>query len=137
MIIAIDGVAASGKGELAQFLAKHYRCEFLPTGNLYRLVAKMLIDDEVNIDSFVVSPLKKNIIDAVEGKDVLDENLVSDTISQVASKIAKVKMVRQVLTEFQREWIKKREMAVVEGRDVGTVVWPKAEVKLFWWQIRR
>jgi CMP/dCMP kinase len=131
MIIAIDGMAASGKGELVKFLAKHYSCEFLPTGNLYRVVAKKFIEDGLDIDKFVISLSKKDILNILNKADILDTSLVSDIISQTASKIAKVKEIRQLLTGFQREWIKKRKTAIVEGRDVGTVVWPEAEVKLF------
>ena len=66
MIIAIDGVAASGKGVLSKFLAKHYKCEFLPTGNLYRVVAKYLIDKKIDIAEFIHDPLKVNIMDLLK-----------------------------------------------------------------------
>lgn len=131
MIIAIDGVAASGKGTLSEFLAKHYKCEFLPTGNLYRVVAKYLVDKKIDIEQFIQDPLKIDLIDVVEQGNILDEGLSDSSISEIASKIAKIIKARQVLTKFQRKWIQKRNIAVVEGRDIGTVVWPQAEVKLF------
>ena len=61
MIIAIDGVAASGKGTLAALLAKHYNCECLFSGNLYRLCARKLINAGIDIDQFILSPSKKTI----------------------------------------------------------------------------
>jgi cytidylate kinase len=131
MIITIDGVAASGKGVLAQLLAKHYACDCLPTGNLYRICAKGLIEEGIDIDQFILSPSEDKITAMLEGADISDNSLGGDVISKAASKIAKVSTIRQILTNFQREWIKKRKKAVVEGRDIGTVVWPQAEVKLF------
>lgn len=143
MIIAIDGVAASGKGTLAELLANWYRCAFLPTGNLYRVIAKKLLERGEDLDNPTSSLSIKNLVNELKDADILDKNLGSDTISQAASKIAKVSVVRQALTEFQQDWIndkiKKvalkddgyRKMAIVEGRDIGTVVWPEAEVKLF------
>ena len=131
MIVAIDGVAASGKGTLTEFLAKYYDCEFLPTGNLYRIIAKHLIEKGIDLNKFALNPLKINLIYILEQENVLDTDLGSDKISKVASRLAKITVVRQVLTEYQREWIRKRKMAIVEGRDIGTIVWPEAEVKLF------
>jgi cytidylate kinase len=131
MIIAIDGVAASGKGVLAEFLAKYYNCDFLLTGNLYRLCAKGLLKAKVDIDSFVQAPSQDKIIELLKDLDIADDDLGSDIISEAASKIAAVGVVRQALNDFQIDWIKKRKDAVVEGRDIGTVIWPQAEVKLF------
>jgi cytidylate kinase len=131
MIIAIDGVAASGKGVLAEFLAKHYGCDFLLTGNLYRLCAKSLLQANIDIDGFVQAPSQDKIIEILKQVDMTDDDLGSDIISEAASKIAAVGVVRQALNDFQIDWIKKRKDAVVEGRDIGTVIWPQAEVKLF------
>ena len=131
MIVVIDGTAASGKGTLAKFLAKYYGCEFLPTGSLYRIVAKNLIEKGVDLNKFILAPLKINLMHVLERKDVLDTNLGSDIISKAASKLAKVTAIRRVLTKYQQEWIKKRRVAIVEGRDIGTVVWPEAKIKLF------
>ena len=131
MIIAIDGIAASGKGTLSEFLAKHYKCEILPTGNLYRLTAKYLIDKNVDVEQMPESSLSKDLMTMLRHPEFFDANLNNSMISAMASKIAKEKIIRDILTEFQKKWIQKRKTAVVEGRDIGTVVWPQAEVKLF------
>ena len=131
MIIAIDGAAASGKGTLSKFLAEYYNCEWLPTGNLYRVIAKYLIDKEIDLDQFINDPLKLDLLAVLEKADILNAKLNNNIISDVASKIAKVKTVREVLTKFQKQWIQKRKIAVIEGRDIGTIVCPYADVKLF------
>ncbi|NRA73905.1 MAG: (d)CMP kinase [Rickettsiales bacterium] len=131
MIIAIDGAAASGKGTLSKFLAEYYKCEWLPTGNLYRVIAKYLIDKEIDLDQFINGSLKLDLLAVLEKADILNTKLNNNIISDIASKIAKVKTVRKVLTKFQKQWIQKRKTAVVEGRDIGTVVYPNADVKLF------
>jgi cytidylate kinase len=132
MIIAIDGFAASGKGTLAALLAKHYNCECLFSGNLYRICAKKLIQDGIDIDQFILSPSKEIITMILkDAETLLNDDLGGDELSEGGSKIAKLDVVRQAIIEFERNWIKKRKNGVVEGRDTGTVVWPQADVKLF------
>ena len=134
MIITIDGLVASGKGMLAKLLAQHYDCDFLPTGNLYRVAAKILIDNKINIDSFIKHP-KQEFLELIEAQlpkeDIFSPNLALELFSQSSSKIGTVAELRYILNAFQREWAAIRSSAIVEGRDSGTVVFPDAEVKLF------
>jgi len=127
-VIAIDGVSGSGKGKLASELAKHYGCEYLPTGNLYRIVAKYCIDRNVDESD------DDGLLDAaanIKNEDFYSERLQDDQISEMASKISKRLPLRAALDEFQTEWISKREFCIVEGRDIGTKICPDADVKLY------
>lgn len=133
-IIAIDGLAASGKGLLAGLLAEHYGCDFLPTGNLYRVVAKKLIENKIDIDSFVQHPDDK-ILELIKAQmsqeDLASPSLASEELSRGSSKVGTVSAVRQMLSVFQKHWAAKRSLAILEGRDIGTVIFPNADVKLF------
>ena len=134
MIITIDGLVASGKGMLAKLLAHHYGCDFLPTGNLYRVAAKILIDNQIDIDYFISKPELSALTlikEQLPKEDIFSTNLGVERLSQGASKIGTVPALRQILNAFQHEWASKRQLAIVEGRDSGTVVFPNAEVKLF------
>ena len=128
MIIAIDGPAASGKGTLGSRLARHYGFRHLDTGLLYRAVAKALIDAGT-------SPQDKNA--AVKAARALDHAhldrhaLQSDAIGTAASIVSAVPEVRAVLLEYQRAFAAKPPGAVLDGRDIGTVIAPQAEVKIF------
>jgi cytidylate kinase len=128
MIIAIDGPAASGKGTLGSRLAQHYGFRHLDTGLLYRAVAKALIDAGT-------SPQDKNA--AVKAARALDHAhldrhaLQSDAIGTAASIVSAVPEVRAVLLEYQRAFAAKPPGAVLDGRDIGTVIAPQAEVKIF------
>jgi CMP/dCMP kinase len=127
LIVAIDGVSASGKGVLAKRIAEHYNCSFLPTGNLYRIVAIEVINK--NIDYHDKDNVSKILNMSL--KDLKDANLHNDEISDMASRISSISVVREALNEFQREWIAKHKVAVIEGRDIGTVICPEADVKIF------
>jgi cytidylate kinase len=128
MIIAIDGPAASGKGTLGSRLARHYGFRHLDTGLLYRAVAKALIDAGT-------SPQDKDA--AVKAARALDHAhldrhaLQSDAIGTAASIVSAVPEVRAVLLEYQRAFAAKPPGAVLDGRDIGTVIAPQAEVKIF------
>ena len=133
IIVAIDGTSASGKTTLARKLAAVFHCRYLLTGNLYRVLAKKLLEKQ-GIDQ--MSPefvrIVAECVDRIVEQDLEDSTLGSDEVSLHASMIATNKMVREKLNFFQREWIKKqKDGAVVEGRDIGTVIWPQAEVKIF------
>jgi len=129
IIIAIDGVSGSGKGALAERLAKHYNCEFLPTGNIYRIVAKEALYSGIDYENDNES--LASIASDISDKDMYSEDLKDSKISHVASVIAKSHELREVLNSFQRAWILKRSFSVVEGRDIGTTICPDADVKLF------
>jgi cytidylate kinase len=133
-VIAIDGLAGSGKGTLAKALAKHYRCQFLPTGNLYRLLARKLMERGVDIDSFVANPDRAsltNIVNSIKAEELLDTTLADEVLSKAASKIAAGRVVREVLNTFQHKWASDQRVAIIEGRDIGTVIFPNANIKFF------
>jgi CMP/dCMP kinase len=128
MIIAVDGPAASGKGTLASGLARHYNLPYLDTGLLYRAVGRA-------VEAFENSPEFEQR--AIAAAQTLDENdlepefLLSPRIGNLASKVAVIAAVRHALFDYQREFASQDGGAVLDGRDIGTVIAPDAEVKLF------
>lgn len=127
--ISIDGVSGAGKGTLSKRLAGYFKCEYLPTGNLYRLVAKECISEGERHD--VSGQKLLDIAKKALEKTVYDDQLKNDEISRMASKIAKMPELRGMLSEYQKNWIAKRDFSVVEGRDIGTKICPEADVKFF------
>jgi cytidylate kinase len=128
LLIAIDGPSASGKGTLAQLIADRLKIDFFPTGNMYRAVAKKILDERIAIDDI------KNILMAsqsIQLKDLINSSLNTDEIAITASIIAKLPEVRTALYNFQRNFIESTEGAVIEGRDIGTVICPEAKYKFF------
>ncbi|MEM6811259.1 MAG: (d)CMP kinase [Pseudomonadota bacterium] len=131
-IIAIDGPAASGKGSLAKKIAQHYEYDFLDTGALYRRVAKKVIDQNIdpnneNAVSDAAEQLKSQITD-----DYDDNDLRNDSVGSMASVIAQNQDVRHILFDSQRNFAKNAQKgAVLDGRDIGTVIYPEAQIKLF------
>jgi cytidylate kinase len=128
VIIAIDGPAASGKGTLGKRLAAHYGLRHLDTGLLYRAVAKALLD---------AGHSPNNQARAVAAADALDPAafdevaLKSHTVGEAASVVSAIPDVRAALLAFQRNFAGKTPGAVLDGRDIGTVICPNAEVKIF------
>jgi CMP/dCMP kinase len=128
MIIAIDGPAASGKGTISRQVAAVYGLHHLDTGLLYRAVAKALLDagyapDDVAhaIDAAIrLDPTKFN-----------DNALKLQAITEAASVVAAIPQVRQALMSYQRQFAMKAPGTVLDGRDIGTVIAPGADVKLF------
>ncbi len=126
-IIAIDGVSASGKGTLAKLLADNFGCKYLSTGNLYRLVARDTINQNVNTDNIdKIVKIAQNI-----NLDDLNHDLSDGLIANVASKVAQIPSLRKVLNVVQRNWVIGHKIAIIEGRDIGTVICPDADVKIF------
>lgn len=126
--IAIDGPAASGKGTLARRLATAYGFHHLDTGLTYRAVAKVLLDAGQPLDDEAIAA------DAAQNIDLgaLDrEALSAHEIGEAASKVAVMPAVRRVLVEKQRDFAAREPGAVLDGRDIGTVVCPDAAVKLY------
>ena len=128
MIIAIDGPAASGKGTLGKRLATHYGYRHLDTGLIYRAVAKSLMDaghaltDEARATAAAV---------ALDAGQLGDPALKTDVIGQAASAISVFPGVRAALLDFQRDFASHPPGAVLDGRDIGTVICPNADVKIF------
>ena len=128
MIIAIDGPAASGKGTIARHLAQVYGLHHLDTGLLYRAVAKGVLDAGHPLDD-----VEKAIDVAVRLDPAkFDENALKlQPITEAASVVAAIPQVRQALMSYQRQFATKPPGAVLDGRDIGTVIAPGADVKLF------
>ena len=128
MIIAIDGPAASGKGTLGKRLAAHYGLRHLDTGLLYRAVAKALLDAGHSPNSQARAVAAADAIDPA----AFDENaLKSQAVGEAASLVSAIPDVRSALLAFQRNFAAKAPGAVLDGRDIGTVICPNAEVKIF------
>ncbi len=132
IIIAIDGPAASGKGSLAKKLAAMLEYDFLDTGALYRRVALKVLEqniDPANKDA-VIAATRALITELSAEYD--DSALRNDNVGSTASKIAQIQAVRDILVEFQRDFAKNaKKGAVLDGRDIGTVICPDADIKLF------
>ena len=128
MIIALDGPAASGKGTLAKKLAKHYGLGHLDTGALYRAVARDMIAAGIALDDEQAAAATAGNIDP---DSLEDPGLRTPEIGEAASLVAKLKPVRAALVNYQREFAERPGGAVIEGRDIGTVVCPGADVKIF------
>jgi cytidylate kinase len=128
MIIAIDGPAASGKGTLGKRLAAHFGLPHLDTGLLYRAVARTMVDEGTPLtDEEEAARLASTV-----NLDVLDDpRLRGAEMGEAASVISAYSRVRVALLDFQRQFAAQPTGAVLDGRDIGTVVCPLADVKLF------
>ena len=132
MIIAVDGPAASGKGLLSTLIAKKLDLVRLDTGLLYRAVGQALPDSvDLKIDKKIVINAAKNL----KISDLENSALKSENSGVVASKVAVIPEVRQYLLKFQQKFGKKppfgKRGVVLDGRDIGTVVFPNADHKIF------
>ena len=128
LLIAIDGPAASGKGTLARRLADYYHLPHLDTGLTYRAVAAYMLKRGWNLDD------EARAVEAARDVDLGDldrEALSAHSVGDAASRVAVISQVRQILVEKQREFAAQPGGAVLDGRDIGTVVCPEATVKLF------
>jgi CMP/dCMP kinase len=128
MIIAVDGPAASGKGTIARRLADVYGLHHLDTGLIYRAVAKAVLDAGCSPDDAERAIAAAIALDPT-GFD--EKSLKARPITEGASVVAAIPEVRQALMNFQRQFATKPPGAVLDGRDIGTVIAPGADVKLF------
>jgi len=128
MIIAIDGPAASGKGTIAKRLAAHYGIAHLDTGMLYRGVARDLITADKSLDDPVAAERAARGLDP---STLDDRNLRARHMGEAASVVAQFPAVRDALLETQRRFAREKAGAIVEGRDIGTIVLPDADVKIY------
>lgn len=127
LVIAVDGPAASGKGTIAQALAEHFRLPHMDTGLLYRAVA-------LNLWRWGGDPGSEfEAVRACDGLgfDPADLELRSEPVSKIASKISAYPAVRKALLDRQRDFAAQPGGAVLDGRDIGTVIAPDADAKLF------
>ena len=133
-IVAIDGPASAGKSSLAKKISDHYNSPILHSGKLYRAVANEIIEKKIKIGD------KKSILkflNSLNLNELNSNNLYSSEIDKISSVISSKKYLREKLSEFQRKFpknfAKNRKFAIIEGRDIGTVIFPGAKYKIFIW----
>ena len=119
--VAIDGPAAAGKGTLAKQLAAHFSMAHLDTGLLYRAVARQVLAGSDPVAAAV----------SLQAEDLDPTGLYTPEVAQQASRVAVLVEVRSALVAFQRNFAQRAEGAVLDGRDIGTVICCDAKVKLF------
>jgi len=119
--VAIDGPAAAGKGTISKAVAAHFGFAHLDTGLLYRAVGRLVLNGaEPEAAALALTP-----------EDMRRDDLRSGEVAQAASKVAAIPEVRAALVAFQQEFARRKGGAVLDGRDIGTVICPQADVKLF------
>jgi cytidylate kinase len=128
MIIAVDGPAASGKGTLGKRLAAHYGLRHLDTGLIYRAVAKALLDAGRRPDDVAAAVAAAQALDPVRFDEAA---LKTPAVGEAASIVSAIPDVRAALVAFQRDFAAQPPGAVLDGRDIGTVICRDADVKIF------
>lgn len=128
LVIAIDGPAAAGKGTLAERLAAHFALPYLDTGLLYRAIGRIMADRGYDLDN---AELATAIAEALDPEDLRDTRLRGRESGELASRVAIHPGVRAALVAFQRAFAARGQGAVLDGRDIGTVILPDAPVKIF------
>ena len=127
LLIAMDGGASSGKTTSGKLIAKKYGFKLLTSGLLYRFIAyKLLKNKKIKSRNLFLKKITKKIT----SKDLKNRNLFSSKVTKYTSEIAKIKRIRDLLKSYQINFSKNR-LCIIEGRDIGTVVIPKADLKLF------
>ena len=125
--IASDGSSASGKTTGGKLISKKFNMKFLSSGSLYRYCALKIIE---NNNDYTTKFINK-IVKSINLKKLQSKKLYSPEVAKLSSIIAKKKFVRNALKSFQVNFIKKSRLVVVEGRDIGSVIMPNADLKLF------
>ncbi len=128
LIIAIDGPAASGKGTLARRIAEHFGLAWLDTGLLYRAVARDVLANGGDLEDVCAAEAAARTVVA---ESLTDPGLRGPKAGDAASIVAKIPEVRAALLDYQRAFAGQEGGAVLDGRDIGTVVCPGAPVKIF------
>lgn len=136
-IVTVDGPAGSGKSTIAKIIAKKYGFTYLDTGAMYRMIALYALENSVDLEEkkAVEDMLEKAKLDIVgnqfflNGRDVSEE-IRTPRVSAVVSPVSAIKEVRVKLVNLQRE-ISKGKSVILDGRDIGTVVFPNGDVKIF------
>ncbi|MDY8109660.1 (d)CMP kinase [Fulvimarina sp. 2208YS6-2-32] len=128
LLIAIDGPAAAGKGTLAKRLAVHYDLHYLDTGLLYRAVGRKAQAESLDLDD---PDQMTTIARALDTSDLDEASLRGREAGELASRVAAHPGVRAALNAFQRDFARQAGGALLDGRDIGTVICPDADVKIF------
>ena len=137
LIVAIDGPAGSGKSTIAKLLAKKYDLTYIDTGAMYRMITLYLLENNIDISDLkeverVLNTVNldmqgdKFFLDNVDVSTKIREKRINDNVSKVAS----IKIVRSNLVDLQRK-VSNNKNVILDGRDVGTVIFPNAQVKIF------
>ena len=137
LIVAIDGPAGSGKSTIAKLLGKKYDLTYIDTGAMYRMITLYLLENNIDINDLkeverVLNTVNldmqgdKFFLDNVDVSTKIREKRINDNVSKVAS----IKIVRSNLVDLQRK-ISNNKNVILDGRDVGTVIFPNAQVKIF------
>ena len=127
-VVAIDGPAAAGKGTLAERLARHLDLPYLDTGLLYRAIGRLMFDRGFDLDD---AELAGQFAQALDPEDLKRGDLRGREAGELASRVAVHPSVRAALVDFQRSFAARAPGAVLDGRDIGTVICPTADVKIF------
>lgn len=137
LVIAIDGPAGAGKSTIAKIIAKELNINYIDTGAMYRAVTLKCLQNNVNIadENTVIELAKKTEIDFKDNNIYLDGKVVNEEIRTIevtnnVSNVAKIKEVRYLMVDVQRE-IGKRSSVILDGRDIGSYVFPNADYKFF------
>ena len=137
LVIAIDGPAGAGKSTIAKIIAKELNINYIDTGAMYRAVTLKCLQNNVNIENEaeVIELAKKTEIDFRDNNIYLDNKIVNDEIRTIevtnnVSNVAKIKEVRYLMVDLQRE-IGKNNAVILDGRDIGSYVFPNADYKFF------
>ena len=133
LLIAIDGPSASGKGSLAEKIAEHFNLDYLNTGALYRIAANRYI--KLGLDEQSLEQNIERLVDNIDSENFENPILFSETVGEVASKIAKNPKLRAALFDFQQQFVKdsvaKTGGVVMDGRDIASKIMPQATHKFF------
>lgn len=137
LIVAIDGPAGSGKSTIAKLVAKKFNFTYIDTGAMYRMITLYLLENKISFDNLekIQKILNEINLDMKEDKFFLNNVDVSlkireEIINENVSKVASIKAVRKNLVNLQRK-IASDKNVILDGRDIGTVVFPNAQVKIF------
>ena len=137
LIVAIDGPAGSGKSTIAKLVAKKFNFTYIDTGAMYRMITLYLLENKISFDNLdkIQKILNEINLDMKEDKFFLNNVDVSlkireEIINENVSKVASIKAVRENLVNLQRK-IASVKNVILDGRDIGTVVFPNAQVKIF------